>query len=86
MKKHFIPQNLRFLRRQQCITQQHLSEKLQKQNIPMSRSRYEGLESGRNEPNIDLIKDLSEFYGLSIDAFCFKDLSKSEALTMGVGN
>lgn len=76
MKKHFIPQNLKFLRRQLGLTQEKISDNFLQKHIPINRSRYEGFENGRNEPNIDLIKDLSSFFGLSIEDFCFTDLTK----------
>lgn len=35
---------------------------------------YEAYENDRNEPNIDVIKKLSEYYGLSMEDLCYADL------------
>lgn len=77
MKKHLIPQNLRYLRNQMLLSMQGMANKMNMSEINVCIKKYEAYESGRNEPNIDMVKQFADFFKLSMEEFCYKDLSKN---------
>ena len=66
-------EKLQELRKQKCITQEELARKLF-----VSRTAISKWESGKGYPNIDSLKAIAEFYGVTIDEL----LSSEEVLTI----
>lgn len=67
-----ISQNIKYLRQLKGLSQEQLAEELQ-----VTRSRIGGYEEARNEPPIDLLIRLSEFFHIAIDALIKGDLRKT---------
>lgn len=67
-----ISSNIRFLRQLRGLSQEQLADELK-----VTRSRIGGYEEGRNEPPIDLLIRLSEFFHIAIDALVRGDLKKT---------
>lgn len=67
-----IANNIRFLRQLKGLSQEQLADELK-----ITRSRIGGYEEGRNEPPIDLLIRLSEFFHIAIDALVRGDLKKT---------
>lgn len=67
-----IANNIRFLRQLKGLSQEQLADELN-----VTRSRIGGYEEGRNEPPIDLLIRLSEFFHIAIDALVRGDLKKT---------
>lgn len=67
-----IAQNIKYLRQLKGLSQEQLAEELQ-----VTRSRIGGYEEARNEPPIDLLIRLSEFFHVAIDALIKGDLRKT---------
>lgn len=67
-----IAQNIKYLRQLKNISQEQLAEELK-----VTRSRIGGYEEARNEPPIDLLIRLSEFFHIAIDALIKGDLRKT---------
>lgn len=55
-------ENLKYLRKQSHLTQEEIATKLK-----IKQRTYAAYENGENEPNIDFLKRLSNFYNVSID-------------------
>src|SRR4051812_31884028 len=67
-----ISSNIRFLRQMKGLSQEQLADELH-----ITRSRVGGYEEGRNEPPIELLIRLSEFFHIAIDALVRGDLKKT---------
>ena len=67
-----IANNIRFLRQLKGLSQEQLADELS-----ITRSRIGGYEEARNEPPIDLLIRLSEFFHIAIDALVRGDLRKT---------
>ena len=67
-----IASNIRFLRQLKGLSQEQLADELQ-----VTRSRIGGYEEARNEPPIDLLIRLSEYFHIAIDALVRGDLKKT---------
>jgi len=67
-----IANNIRFLRQLKGLSQEQLADELK-----VTRSRIGGYEEARNEPPIDLLIRLSEFFHIAIDALVRGDLRKT---------
>lgn len=67
-----IANNIRFLRQLKGLSQEQLADELK-----VTRSRIGGYEEGRNEPPIDLLIRLSEYFHIAIDALVRGDLKKT---------
>jgi transcriptional regulator with XRE-family HTH domain len=67
-----IANNIRFLRQLKGLSQEQLADELS-----ITRSRIGGYEEARNEPPIDLLIKLSEFFHIAIDALVRGDLRKT---------
>ncbi len=67
-----IASNIRFLRQLKGLSQEQLADELS-----VTRSRIGGYEEARNEPPIDLLIRLSEFFHIAIDALVRGDLKKT---------
>jgi transcriptional regulator with XRE-family HTH domain len=67
-----IASNIRFLRQQRGLSQEQLADELN-----VTRSRIGGYEEARNEPPIDLLIRLSEYFHIAIDALVRGDLKKT---------
>src|ERR1043165_7700168 len=66
-----IANNIRFLRQLRGLSQEEMADELE-----ITRSRIGGYEEGRNEPPIDLLIKLSEYFHIAIDALIKGDLKK----------
>lgn len=62
-----LTENLKILRRQ--FSRRQIAEKLH-----IGVKRYSAWESGKNEPNIIMLKRIADYYGITIDALCFESL------------
>lgn len=67
-----IANNIRFLRQLKGLSQEQMADELE-----ITRSRIGGYEEGRNEPPIDLLIKLSEYFHIAIDALIKGDLKKT---------
>jgi transcriptional regulator with XRE-family HTH domain len=67
-----ISSNIRFLRQLKGLSQEQLAD-----DLKVTRSRIGGYEEARNEPPIDLLIRLSEYFHIAIDALVRGDLQKT---------
>lgn len=67
-----ISSNIRFLRQLKGLSQEQLAD-----DLKVTRSRIGGYEEARNEPPIDLLIKLSEYFHIAIDALVRGDLKKT---------
>jgi len=67
-----IANNLKFLRQLKGLSQEQMADELE-----VTRARIGGYEEGRNEPPIDLLIKLSEYFHIAIDALIKGDLKKT---------
>src|ERR1041384_8717877 len=67
-----IANNIKFLRQLKGLSQEQMADELD-----VTRSRIGGYEEARNEPPIDLLIKLSEFFHIAIDALVRGDLKKT---------
>ncbi len=67
-----ISNNIKFLRQLKGLSQEQMADELK-----VTRSRIGGYEEGRNEPPIDLLIKLSEYFHIAIDALIKGDLKKT---------
>ncbi|PKP02251.1 MAG: DNA-binding protein [Bacteroidetes bacterium HGW-Bacteroidetes-6] len=67
---HFLPSNIRFLRKRKSLTQEELALA-----VSMNRSTLSGYENQVAEPGIDEIIRLSSFFHVSIDTLLTSDFS-----------
>lgn len=67
-----ISSNIRFLRQWKGLSQEQLADELK-----ITRSRVGGYEEARNEPPIDILIRLSEYFHVAIDALVRGDLKKT---------
>lgn len=68
-----LGQNIRHLRKSRKVTQTDLGDLLGKTHTVIG-----GYESGKNQPPLDVIITLADFFKVNLDDFVFKDLSKEE--------
>lgn len=66
LKQHILADNLRMLRSQLMLSQSKLSVKME-----ISFKQYQSYEEARCEPNINTLKAIAEFHGLTMDYLCF---------------
>lgn len=66
-----LGQNIKHLRKVKKATQVELGELLGKTHTVVG-----GYESGKNQPPLDVIITLADFFQVNLDDFVFKDLSK----------
>jgi transcriptional regulator with XRE-family HTH domain len=71
MDNFHFHQNLRFLRTKRGLTQRELASVVRGCN----ESSYRHYEKG-NVPNIHKIKVLADFFNVTVDELCFKNLAK----------
>jgi transcriptional regulator with XRE-family HTH domain len=64
--------NLKFLRLQKGLSQEQMAE-----SLGITRSRLGAYEENRNEPSIDLLITISDFFHIAVDALVRGDLSKT---------
>ncbi|MES2760561.1 MAG: LexA family transcriptional regulator [Bacteroidota bacterium] len=64
--------NLKFLRLQKGLSQEQLAD-----NLGITRSRLGAYEENRNEPSIDLLIAISDFFHIAVDALVRGDLTKT---------
>jgi transcriptional regulator with XRE-family HTH domain len=67
-----ISSNIRFLRQLKGLSQEQLAD-----DLKVTRSRIGGYEEARNEPPIDLLIRLSEYFHIAVDALIRGDLKKT---------
>lgn len=77
MKRHRIAKNLKALRLLSGggVSQQKLVNLLGDKGINISRGRYEAYENDRNEPDIDTIKVLADYYCITIEQLCYSEIN-----------
>jgi len=68
-----IAKNIRVLREQKKLSQELLADKL-----GITRGRLGAYEENRNQPPIEILISMSEFFHISIDAMVKADLSKTD--------
>ena len=56
---------LKYLREQAGLSQYELAPKLK-----LGRATYANYETGKTEPNIETLKNIAAFYGVSLDYLC----------------
>ena len=64
--------NLKYLRLQKSMSQEQLAD-----NLGITRSRLGAYEENRNEPSIDLLISISDFFHVAVDALVRGDFSKT---------
>lgn len=75
-----LTENLKQLRKSYNLTQKEIAEKLH-----IATTTYQTYEQGACEPNIDILKNLSKFYKVSIDDIVnndYKSLLSKEKLDL----
>ena len=73
-KHHRISRNLAHLMKVNNLTARQLYEALEGNSSITSMKQLGGFKENRNEPNIDCVRDLSKFFGLTMEEFCYEDL------------
>ena len=58
-------ENLRIIRKNAKLTQNEVADRLD-----IKRTTYASYENTTNEPNIETLKKLADFYGVSLDYLC----------------
>ncbi len=64
--------NLKYLRLQKGLSQEQLAD-----NLGITRSRLGAYEENRNEPSIDLLISISDYFHVAVDALVRGDLTKT---------
>ena len=64
--------NLKYLRLQKGLSQEQLAD-----NLGITRSRLGAYEENRNEPSIDLLITISDYFHVAVDALVRGDFSKT---------
>jgi transcriptional regulator with XRE-family HTH domain len=72
-----IAGNIRVLREQKKLSQEQLAE-----NLGITRARLGAYEESRNQPPIEILISLSDYFQISIDALIRADLSKTSPGTL----
>ena len=67
-----ISSNIRFLRQLKGLSQEQMAE-----SLGITRSRLGAYEENRNEPSIDLLITISDFFHIAVDALVRGDLTKT---------
>jgi transcriptional regulator with XRE-family HTH domain len=67
-----IANNIKFMRTLKGLSQEQLAD-----DLSITRSRLGAYEEGRNEPPIDLLVKLSDFFHIAVDALVRGDLNKT---------
>lgn len=62
MLKNVFPERLKSLRQEANLKQSELAE-----HFKVSKSAVSGWEVGRNQPNYDILIEMSIFFGVSVD-------------------
>jgi len=71
----FLHTNLAFLRQCEGLSQADLVSDIETfQGVAISRSAYGSYEENRNEPRLIVVKAIADYYEISIDDLCFKNL------------
>ncbi len=60
--------NTKFFRKSKKVSQRELA-----QHLNVSRTTYQSYENGRNEPNIDTLIKMADFFGVSVDTLIGHD-------------
>ena len=69
-----LSENISKLRKERSMTQEQLAEKLH-----ISISHLAKIEIGRNAPSIDLLLEMAEFFGVTVDELLAeRDINKEE--------
>lgn len=76
--KHYVGSNLKFLRRQKVMTLRALSEDMVKKGILINKSVLEAYENSRNAPHLAIAYDMSKYFGLTMEEFCFTNLDTED--------
>ena len=71
MRKLFIGQNIKYLRKQKKITQDTLGDL-----IGVKKATVSTYEIGRNYPSVEALLKLVELFEINMEDFFYKDLSK----------
>lgn len=72
MKHHHIANNLRVLRNKLGLSQSEIANALS-EFIDMNQKKYASYEQDRTEPNIDTIKTLADFFGVTMEELCYTE-------------
>ncbi len=79
---NYFASNIRYLREQRAFSQEYFAEELK-----WTRAIVASLESGRNEPSISKLLELSEYTKIPIDTLIKVDLRKTKDLSfIDIGN
>lgn len=69
----YLTKNLPYLRKLKNINQKEMAEMLN-----LARSTYASYESGKSEPGLKIMLSISEFFKVSINDLCIKNLETDE--------
>ena len=72
MYSNIISQNIRWLRHSLKLSQEDFSKKL-----GIKRGDLSNWELGRNNPKLDKLKIIAEYFNLTVDALMYQDLTKT---------
>jgi transcriptional regulator with XRE-family HTH domain len=72
-KKLFLKENFKHERRSTGLKQPEFAQLLQ-----LPHKRYQSYEDGRAIPYIGTLGSIVDYFGYTLDEFCFEDLSKRE--------
>jgi transcriptional regulator with XRE-family HTH domain len=76
MKAHRIPENLKYLLKKNGMSCNDLFLEIEFLSPKIkTMKQISAYKEGANEPRIDVINVMAKFFGLSIEDFCYKDLS-----------
>jgi transcriptional regulator with XRE-family HTH domain len=79
--QNFLPKNLRFLRKQFCLSQEVFAER-----IGLNRGNIASYENGTCEPKICNLKNISQFFQVSIIDLAGTDLTTLGAYESAINN
>lgn len=84
MKKHFnhyIPQNLRYLRKKKGLSVAKLADDMEANGVIMNEKKLSSYENSHTEPNAQMLVQICRYFSISIEEFITKDFSKQITTT-----
>lgn len=77
MKKHRIDKNIKLLKSKTGLSWMKLTAEMASKGLYIEPKTLEAYGNGKNEPNIDVINELANFFNLTIEEFCYGNIDGS---------
>lgn len=72
--KHFLSHNLKTIRINKGYSVRSLAEAMQNKKIVINQDNLTKYECSQIEPSLDRVKDIADFFGISVDQLVYKKL------------